>query len=113
MTEHDHQRIFVAWCRKNAIQVFAIPNGGHRSAATARRLKDEGVTPGVPDLFVPTAAGGYNGLFVEMKIKSGRLAKRQEAMIGVLREQGYRVEVCYGHQQAKNATFEYLRGVKL
>jgi hypothetical protein len=45
MTEHDHQKVFVAWARRNYpdLVLFAIPNGGIRDAITARKLKEEGV----------------------------------------------------------------------
>jgi len=47
--------------------LYHIPNGGHRYATTAKRLKAEGVKAGVPDLCLPVARGGYYGLYIEMK----------------------------------------------
>ena len=54
-TEHEEQRELVRWFRQGykGVRIFAIPNGGARSIATAGRLKVEGVSPGVPDLFIP------------------------------------------------------------
>lgn len=45
-----------------------IPNGGKRDKVTAKkRLKAEGVKPGVPDVFLPVARKGFHGLYIEMK----------------------------------------------
>ena len=51
-TEHEEQRELVRWFRQTwpGVRIFAIPNGGARSPATAGRLKAEGVSSGVPDL---------------------------------------------------------------
>jgi hypothetical protein len=44
----------------------AIPNSGRRACGTAVKLKKDRVRPGVPDLFLPAAIGGFHGLYVEM-----------------------------------------------
>ena len=43
-TEHEEQRDLVRWFRQTwpGVRIFAIPNGGARSPATAGRLKAEG-----------------------------------------------------------------------
>ena len=64
-----------------------VPNGGQRSAATAGRLKSEGVRPGVPDIHLPA----------------------QECMIEALQAYGNRVEVCYGWATAWDVLLEYMR----
>ena len=87
------------WFRQTwpGIRIFAIPNGGARSPATAGRLKAEGVVPGIPDLFVPA-----KGLWIEMKrVKGGALSPEQKAMIQYLEEVGYRAIVCKGAEDAK------------
>ena len=107
MTEHDHQKIFVAWVRRNYpdLVLFAIPNGGIRDAITARKLKEEGVLAGVPDLFI---ADGKPGLFIEMKTPAGRVTEIQNEVMGRLRKNGYPCAVCYGFEQAKVALVDYL-----
>lgn len=76
-----------------ARNIFAVPNGGVRSIATARRLKGEGVLAGVPDLFLPVAKGEYHGLFLEVKTETGRLSPSQTEICEYLRGEGYRVEI--------------------
>jgi hypothetical protein len=81
-TEHEEQRELVRWFRQTwpGVRIFAIPNGGHRSKATAGRLKAEGVASGVPDLFVPAWR-----LWVEMKrSKGGSLSAEQKDWIAYL-----------------------------
>lgn len=87
-TEHEEQRELVRWFRQTykGVRIFAIPNGGQRSMATAARLKAEGVSSGVPDLFVPAW-----GLWVEMKrSKGGSVSAEQKDWIAYLES----VEFC-------------------
>ncbi|AIM40747.1 putative VRR-nuclease [Idiomarinaceae phage 1N2-2] len=75
-SEHLEQVRFVAWMRKTHPNhwVFAIPNGGDRHRVTAAKLKAEGVSPGVPDLYIPSLK-----LWVEMKRqKGGSLSAHQK-----------------------------------
>lgn len=97
-SEHVEQREFVQWWNRNfpRIWIFAIPNGGWRTPATALKLKLEGVSPGVPDLFIPAIK-----LFIEMKAEGGRLSEAQKVWIDYLEDRGYRVIVGYGFEDAK------------
>lgn len=89
--------------------MFAIPNGGSRNPIEARHLKEQGVKPGIPDVFLPVARGGYHGLYIEMKRrKGGRVSVEQKKMILALRDQGFRAEVCEGWEQAKNVIEVYM-----
>lgn len=88
-----------------------IPNGGKRGKAEAARFKAQGVKAGVPDIFLPCARGQYHGLYIELKrVKGGRVSALQEEFIKALRLQGYRVEVCFGMEQAQKVIVEYLEG---
>lgn len=89
--------------------LFHIPNGGLRSKPEAVRFKRIGVKPGVPDLFLPVARGGWHGLFIEMKRKdTGRVTADQKAWIEALEGQMYRAVVCYGAEEACDVIFKYL-----
>lgn len=92
---------------------LAIPNGGLRSAATAGKLKAEGVKPGVPDVFLPVGRWypeqeHYNGLWLEMKVGKNRPTELQKWWHERLTEQGYAVYVCYSWIEAWNRVVEYL-----
>lgn len=98
-TEHEEQRELVRWFRQTwpGVRIFAIPNGGARSKATAGRLKAEGVSSGVPDLFIPAWR-----LWVEMKrIKGGSVSAEQKDWLRYLDDVGYCVKVCKGAEDAK------------
>lgn len=112
-TEHAHQAALFQWIATQTQHpllklCFAIPNGGHRSKATAARLKAEGVKAGVPDIFLPVARGGFHGLFIEMKIKGGRLSAHQDDWYHALRKQGYSSRVCFGWVEAKDTLNWYM-----
>ena len=74
-----------------------MPNGGVRSASAGASLKAEGVTAGVPDLFVPAWA-----LWVEMKrTQGGTVSPAQKDWIAYLEGIGHKVIVGYGFEDAK------------
>ena len=106
-SEHFEQREVVSWFRKKyrGVRIFAIPNGGFRARSTAAKLKAEGVSRGVPDLFVPEC-----NLWVEMKrVKGGRLSPEQRDWIEYLRKVGNTVLVCHGAEDAKNQIDEVMK----
>jgi len=105
-SEHIEQSLFVQWFRRSYpnVLIFAIPNGGARSKATAGKLKVEGVVPGIPDLFIPEWH-----LWVEMKrTKGGIVSNEQFGMIDYLQSVGYRVIVGKGAENAKAQILEFL-----
>jgi len=83
MTEHDEQVAVIQWARLQSFAypslewLHAIPNGaklpwrknskGQRYSPEAMRLKAEGLTPGICDLFLPYAAHSYHGFYIELK----------------------------------------------
>ncbi len=92
--------------------LFHIPNGGRRNKREAAYLKAAGVKAGVPDLCLPVPRGHWHGLWIEMKYGQNKPTVKQMEWIGRLREQGYRVEVCYGQQEASEVILDYLEGEK-
>jgi len=103
-SEHVEQREFVSWVRKNSHhKIFAIPNGGKRGIATAAKLKAEGVSAGVPDLFVPALK-----LFIEMKQKKGTESKEQMVWKDYLVGVGYICAVCYSTDEAKKVFLDVI-----
>ncbi len=103
-TEHEEQRNLVRWFRqtyglvtRGGVRIFAIPNGSQRSRTTGARLKAEGVSAGVPDLFVPAWC-----LWVEMKrAEGGSVSAEQRDWHAYLRSIGHTVLVCRGFLHAK------------
>ncbi len=89
--------------------LHSVPNGGSRHPVEALHLKQQGVKAGIPDIFLPCPRGRFHGLYIEMKRrKGGRLSIEQSKMIGRLRGQGYRCEVCRGWEEARDVIEEYM-----
>lgn len=114
MNEHQIQAAFFHWAdlnRKNhpALQfLFAIPNGGARHIAVARKLKAEGVKAGVPDVFLPFPVHPFAGLFIEFKSAKGTLTDGQRVWLDALAEYGYQTAVCRDLPSGIKAVSEYL-----
>ena len=97
--EHQIQCACVKWFNLQYPQyrglLFAVPNGGARSKATAGKLKAEGVVAGVADLIllVPRfVIGNYNfafGLCLETKSKTGRQTPEQKEWQKKVEEQRF------------------------
>jgi len=105
-SEHSEQVGFVNWFRAKYPHtlIFAIPNGEKRSISVATRLKAEGVTRGIPDLYIPSC-----NLWVEMKrATGGRLSPDQKKVIEYLRSVGHTVIVGKGAGDASKQVLEFL-----
>ena len=109
LTEHEEQREFVKWFRQThtGVKIFAIPNGGYRGKTQAMKLKAEGVSKGVPDLFIPEFF-----LWVEMKRKKGSTTSpEQKEWLDYLNNIGYRAVVCKGCLEAQKAVTQHLNAI--
>ena len=98
-SEHLEQREFVSWFRKRyqGVRIIAIPNGGIRGAAAGARLKAEGVSAGVPDLYIPAWK-----LWIEMKRQRDyTVSKEQRDWIDYLQKIGDCAIVCRGFNDAR------------
>jgi hypothetical protein len=58
--------------------MFAVPNGGARTAREAAIFKHEGVVPGVSDLVLLVAKNDFNALLIELKIGMNKQSKKQK-----------------------------------
>lgn len=114
LSEHQEQKLLIGWVDVAALELpvldllYAIPNGGHRHISVAKKLKDEGVKRGIPDLFLPVAKGGSHGLYIEMKTTKGKLKSEQKEWRDKLVEQGYAWALCRGHIEAMFTLEEYM-----
>ncbi len=109
-TEHEEQCKVVQWFRLKYPKsiIYAIPNGGLRNIFVAKKLKLEGLVPGIPDLFVCEGHGDYFGLFVEMKTEKGRVSTVQAAIINKLNDVGYLAVVAKGYNHARELITNYM-----
>jgi hypothetical protein len=92
------QQGLVAWFRNKFPEtlILAIPNGEYRAMTTAKKLRAEGVVPGVPDLYVPAFK-----MWIEMKRKEGgTVSDEQKRIHAYLKGIGDIVIVGYGAEDA-------------
>ena len=110
MSEHDEQyKLFsLTRYRPELRWMFAIPNGGYRTKATAGKMAAEGLKAGIWDIFVPIPSGGYHGLFIEMKFGKNKLTELQREFGKFATGQGYLCKVAYSAEQAIEIIDEYL-----
>ena len=123
VTEHGEQRTVIEWAFAMRGQwpelalLYSIPNGamlggGRIGSIRANILKAEGLLPGVCDLFIPSAKGGYFGLYLEMKIKGGKVSNEQMNFIKGVEEQGYRAAVCWSADEAIEILMDYMQKLR-
>ena len=108
--EHNIQCACVRWFNLQWPEyrglLFAVPNGGARSKATAGKLKAEGVVAGVSDLIllVPKWVKAkddegwqnlFHGLCIEMKTPKGRQSPEQIRWMEWVAANGYKYAVCH------------------
>lgn len=104
-SEHEEQRAFIeVWRKAGFPRIFAIPNGEARGIRAASRLKLEGVSRGVPDLFCPEWL-----LWIEFKRrKGGSVSADQKAWHEYLAGIGQTVIVPKGAGQAVEMVTEFV-----
>lgn len=104
-SESEEQIGFLQWFEATfrGVRIFHIPNGGHRAISVAKKMKIEGVKPGVPDLYVP-----HWHLWIEMKRASGgRLSPEQREWIDYLESIGDSVIVGKGATDASRKVLQW------
>ena len=119
MTEHTEQVAVIQWYRyqypKYAECLWSIPNGSHLAgdarlrAIKMNNMKAEGLKVGVSDLFLMIPKSNWHGLFIEMKVKGGKLSDSQKEFMGAATLMGYQAVVCFGFNEAKDAITKYLQ----
>ena len=115
--EDGHQYALILWTQQASIRaahpelalLFHIENERQCTPQEAARRKRLGVKSGVPDLFLPVARQGYNGLWIELKTPKGKPSDKQKWWLEHLTEQGYLAKICYGWEEAKKTLEEYLK----
>jgi len=80
---------------------FAIPNAGKRSVWAGRRLKDEGLTPGVADLCVMLDEGATG--WIEMKTRGGKQSLPQRMFEEMCLKLGHHYALCRDLPEAIDA----------
>ena len=113
MTEHDLQCAICDYLDIRRVCYWAVPNGGKRNKFEAKRLRDEGVRSGVPDISIV-----HDGMYFGLEVKKpktltpkGRLSKNQKEMIERIESSGGDVKVVYSVQDTIEAFIDWGIGV--
>jgi hypothetical protein len=118
MSEHQHQAALIRWANASLgvytelRWLFAVPNAAKRGVKMAAMMKAEGLKAGLPDLMLPVARGEYIGMAIEMKFGKNKLTAAQQEWADGLKSLGWRHEVCYDWEKAREALKDYLSGEK-
>lgn len=111
--EHKEQVAIFKWLSLQHPKVFnmtfAVPNGGNRTKMQNVRLKAEGLKAGVPDFMIMVSRGGYHGLCIEYKTKTGSASPAQREWIGKLNDEGYLAVICKGIDEVMALINSYLK----
>jgi hypothetical protein len=91
--------------------LFAVPNGGKRDAATAAKLKEEGALAGVSDLILLYPNRFYGALLVELKTKEGRQSELQKEWQSKITADGYKYVVVRSLEDFQQEIKNYLSDV--
>lgn len=100
--------LVMAGTHPEILLMHAIPNGDFRGWGVGTKLKAEGVIPGIPDLCMPVARGGYHGFYLELKRSGGKVRDEQWEIMEALHAQGYFVRVTNHLQTALEIIENYL-----
>lgn len=115
--EHAEQVVVIQWAALLEGQYPALrwlhstQNGLYTALSQAKRAKAAGLKRGVPDLCLPVAAGGYHGLWIELKTATGKVSPEQREWLAGLTAQGYRAVVCRGADAAIKELLAYLENL--
>jgi hypothetical protein len=124
VSEHGEQMTVIQWARAMSGSypelewLHAIPNGSklpyHRDrngnvvSNQGQRMKAEGLTRGIFDLFLPCPTVNYHGLYIEMKIKPNKLSPEQIAFEAYGKSAHYKMVVAWSAEEAIDALKDYL-----
>jgi hypothetical protein len=114
ISEASHQATVIQWrdwmepSHPELRWLFSSLNGVPLPPQTAKRMKREGMTKGIPDLCLPLARQGYACLWIEMKRSGGRVRKEQAEFLDFVTQQGHLGTVCVGSGDAIDTIKWYL-----
>ncbi len=112
--ESNLQISCVTWFRYQypelRLNLFSVPNGGHRRIETAVWMQKEGSVSGVSDLILLAPSKGLCALLIELKIKPNKQSKNQIEFQKATERLGcYKYIVCYTLEQFRYEISDYFK----
>ncbi len=112
--EDKEQEAFFDWVKWNLPSnpvlagVYAIPNGGKRHIRVAVKLKKTGAKKGVMDVHFPYPTKEHVGLWIEFKVRPGKLTPDQKQWGDLMHSFGHMVSVAWSADEAIQILKNYL-----
>ena len=115
--EQDEQKALFQWAKHYTVRdwMYDIHKGAYLAGDKQKRirqmarLKSQGLKPGVYDICLPVARGGFHGLYIEMKAGKNKMTEKQTEFGDEVRKNGYATQTCYGSEEAIDVITRYLK----
>jgi len=102
--ESKLQESVINWLRYSGYFCIHVPNGGSRNIVEATNLKKQGVLAGVSDILILDNVMEiqsrvlFKGIWIELKVKRGKLSEAQRSFIEQAEKCGYLVILAWNFQ---------------
>ena len=118
--EDDHQEALIKWFNLQYPKelMYCIPNQLIRSCQQAIIMAKRGLISGMPDVVVAKAKAPWHSLYIELKqpslknVPRGGVSDAQQRVIRHLLSRRFKVLVCYGWDEAREAIKAYMENGK-
>lgn len=111
-TEYEEQCKLAEYLDMKGYLWCHVPNGGNRNPITGKKLKRQGVKPGVPDVLIfDIPRYNWNGIAIELKRSNGKpsdLRETQKEWLGELESRDWITRVAFGADDA----IDWLEGLE-
>lgn len=91
--KHPNLWRFLFMIKNDGAKKMVQNKSGSWFSPSAVRDKAMGLRPGVSDLFLSIPAGGYHGLYIEIKTETGSQSPEQQAFERCMTAAGYKYEI--------------------
>lgn len=98
------------WIRFNKLDDITFHIGNERSVSpqAGAIFKRKGIKPGVSDYFIGRAKLGYHGLWIELKVKGGKVSDYQKEFLATMNREGYLSVIRWSADEAIETIKTYL-----
>jgi hypothetical protein len=108
LSEYDEQVKLANYLDMKGYLWCHVPNGGNRDAKTGRKMKMQGVKPGVPDVLIfddPTSeyTMNFSGIAIELKKANGKpsdVRESQKEWLKALEWRNWQTKIAFGADDA-------------